>query len=80
MYRVMRIFDAQYCELYENSSKSAICPDARENQTSSLVEKEDGLVARKDVQFKGLCRSCKIRKTCTLPKPTEGVWHCEEFQ
>lgn len=31
-------------------------------------------------QYKGLCRNCKKRKGCTLPKPEGGVWHCEEYE
>lgn len=30
-------------------------------------------------RFKGLCRTCGNRETCTFPKPAGGVWHCEEF-
>jgi hypothetical protein len=27
----------------------------------------------------GLCVNCDNAKTCTLPKPEGGVWHCEEY-
>ena len=30
--------------------------------------------------YKGLCRSCQNRESCTFPKPEGGVWHCEEYQ
>ena len=30
--------------------------------------------------FKGLCRNCQNRDTCTFPKPEGGVWHCEEYR
>ncbi len=30
-------------------------------------------------RFKGLCVDCQIRHRCGLPKPEEGVWHCEEY-
>jgi len=33
-----------------------------------------------DTQYKGLCMNCVKRKTCTLPKPEGGVWHCVEYQ
>lgn len=29
--------------------------------------------------FKGLCFNCDNRDNCMLPKPEEGVWHCEEY-
>ena len=33
-----------------------------------------------EARFLGLCRTCKGRQTCTLPKPEGGVWDCEEYQ
>jgi hypothetical protein len=30
-------------------------------------------------KFKGLCINCDIRLDCRLPKPEEGVWHCEDY-
>ena len=27
----------------------------------------------------GLCINCEDRKTCMLPSPTGGIWHCEEY-
>ncbi len=29
---------------------------------------------------KGLCSNCDNYKTCTLPKPEGGIWHCEEYR
>ena len=31
-------------------------------------------------EFKGLCRNCENRDTCTFPKPEGGVWRCEEYR
>jgi hypothetical protein len=31
-------------------------------------------------EYKGLCLNCENRKTCTFPKPEEGVWRCEEYE
>jgi hypothetical protein len=31
-------------------------------------------------ELKGLCVNCENRKTCTFPKPEEGVWRCEEYE
>ena len=28
----------------------------------------------------GLCVNCENAKTCVLPKPEGGVWHCEEYR
>jgi hypothetical protein len=30
--------------------------------------------------YKGLCTHCKNRTSCALPKPEEGVWHCEDYR
>ena len=27
----------------------------------------------------GLCINCDNRKTCMLPSPAGGIWHCEEY-
>ena len=27
----------------------------------------------------GLCINCENRKTCMLPSPAGGIWHCEEY-
>jgi len=27
----------------------------------------------------GLCINCDNRKTCMLPSPVGGIWHCEEY-
>ena len=28
----------------------------------------------------GLCVNCEHQPTCTLPRPTSGVWNCEEYR
>ena len=30
-------------------------------------------------KYKGLCRYCKNREFCTLPRPEGGVWICDEY-
>ncbi len=37
------------------------------------------VATEKPSQYKGLCRTCEHRETCTYPKPEGGVWHCDEF-
>ncbi len=32
-----------------------------------------------DKKYKGLCRNCCKRETCTFPKPEGGVWRCDEY-
>lgn len=36
--------------------------------------------ARERVKFRGLCKDCENRRTCTFPKSEGGVWHCEEYR
>jgi hypothetical protein len=31
-------------------------------------------------KYKGLCKNCKKRETCSLPKPEGGVWRCEHYE
>jgi len=31
-------------------------------------------------KYKGLCKNCKKKETCILPKPEAGIWHCEEYE
>ena len=55
--------------------------------------KSDSVNAKKKKSFKkpdynndiipgrtmGLCINCENRKTCMLPSPAGGIWHCEEY-
>jgi len=38
-----------------------------------------GETKKEKKQLKGLCANCSIRKTCTIPKPDEGIWHCDKY-
>ena len=31
-------------------------------------------------EVKGLCVNCAHLETCRLPRPAQGVWHCEEYE
>ena len=79
-HRTLRGFDAQYCELFDNSSWSATGTDSLGKHTLPSAEKGDRPVIREAIKLKGLCLNCAIRETCMLPRPIEGVWHCEEYQ
>ncbi len=63
------------CDEFEgrlNYSK-VVVPAARSKKDSTTK----GKVSEK---FKGLCKICEKRDTCTYPKPEGGVWHCEEYE
>ena len=34
----------------------------------------------KSTEQKGLCRNCKKKETCALPRPEGGVWRCEDYE
>lgn len=31
-------------------------------------------------RLRGLCKNCKRRETCGLPRPEGGVWRCEHYE
>jgi hypothetical protein len=46
----------------------------------SLSKRKSAPRAARDESSPGLCRTCRKRNVCELPKPLGGVWHCQEFQ
>lgn len=30
--------------------------------------------------YKGLCMNCDLAHSCSLPKASAGVWHCNEYK
>ena len=65
------------CDEFEGLEKLVVEKPEVRKQSEPVAEK-----ARSDAasEFKGLCRLCEIRATCTYPKPKGGVWHCEEYE
>ncbi len=63
-------------EGYPESSKGAVTLD-HVSESPSKVVKEAG---DEQGKYKGLCKICEKRETCTFPKPETGVWHCEEYE
>ena len=76
-----------FCEEFEGlcdnliAAAGPISPLLRAAQTQTTgVRHEPRIEVRdKPSPYKGLCRTCENRETCTFPKPPDGVWHCEEF-
>jgi hypothetical protein len=31
-------------------------------------------------KYRGLCKNCRKRDNCSLPKPEGGVWRCEHYE
>jgi len=50
-----------------------------EAKMSKLTSKPENTPQAKPKHL-GLCANCKHRETCKFPKPTGGVWHCEEYE
>jgi len=75
VYRSQRGFDALYCEMFENK------PDTDRHYGTDPIITEVSRYSKKMEQrlCKGLCTNCDNFENCQLPKPEEGVWHCEEY-
>lgn len=75
IYRARRGFDAIYCEMF--------CIEADSTKQSDDFNEErlilPGVQNSYSASFKGLCQNCQNRDGCLLPRPEEGVWHCEEY-
>ena len=54
--------------------------DVEEGKTMSFIPPKKESAKVEECEFKGLCKNCEHRKTCTLPKTEGGVWHCEEYK
>lgn len=73
------------CHFVKNSSEPILfCEEFElEKQTElKLVQHNENSQAdinSSSEEFKGLCRNCEKRDTCTYPKPEGGIWHCEEY-
>jgi hypothetical protein len=69
-----------FCELFEaegHRPPNPAPPVRRAPRRPALARV--GNPAGKIPRSKGLCENCEHRFTCTYPRPSEGVWHCEEY-
>ncbi len=75
VYRSQRGFDALYCETYD-------CYAVVTNNSNDSLYTEPIIASVTPPQHpaKGLCSNCDNYEDCFLPKPEEGVWHCEEYR
>jgi len=65
------------CEEFEGVENNVTIKNKPEIE---LVRKEDLNKDADTQEFKGLCKLCRLRNSCTFPKPEGGVWHCEEYE
>ena len=59
-------------EGYEYTPDKKTLPRTSSKAKLSALDKDSG-------KYKGLCRLCEKRETCTYPKSEGGVWHCDEY-
>lgn len=77
--------NAASCTFPRNSERPVMhCDEFEGFETSRVVtpkkfEQETSTQEASVVEYKGLCRNCENRVTCTYPKPAGGVWRCEEY-
>jgi hypothetical protein len=55
------------------------------NKSNNILKGTDSSISpvaegKNSWKHKDLCRSCKKRETCILPKPEGGVWRCQEYE
>ena len=71
---------ALFCELFDGYAPpperhgSVQAPLAAEAAVALPAAEEDG------ESYSGLCMNCRHRATCMHPRPTGGVWHCEDYE
>jgi len=68
---------ALYCELFDDYVE----PEWRTVRVSLRADTSASVATVEDDTSKceGLCVNCENRQTCAHPKPTGGVWHCEDY-
>jgi hypothetical protein len=66
------------CEEFEGYAPLSVRTTGRNISPASL-ENGSSIQGKDSGKYKGLCRNCENRETCTYPKPEGGVWHCNEY-
>jgi hypothetical protein len=71
---------ALFCELFDDRTDAAL--RSRGPAAGPSVESSETFRPAEDpaAKYAGLCVNCKHRTTCTHPRPTGGVWHCEDYE
>ncbi len=80
VYRSQRGFDALYCEMYDCYPLTNISENKSDDTEPIITSIKPPSKEMKQHPGKGLCSNCDNFKDCLLPKPEEGVWHCEEYR
>ena len=74
VYRKRRGSDAIYCEMFDGQP----APNS-DGDDSDTTNKPVTAMSPDRGNHIGLCAHCAHRDVCGLPRPSSGVWHCEEY-
>ena len=80
VYRSQRGFDALYCEMYDCYPVTTASSDEGGDTEPIITSVKPPSKEMSQHSAKGLCSNCDNFEDCLLPKPEEGVWHCEEYR
>ena len=69
-----------FCAEFEGEVPEPVKPVAAAGETTPQPWVHMADQSPESSHYKGLCRTCERRDSCTFPKPPGGVWHCEEFE
>jgi len=88
--RITRTYAPETGELTSPISKSKhwkllYASDQPENPDGAASSAEDSVAGSGEKEqdsskYKGLCKNCRKRDSCRLPKPEGGVWRCEDYE
>ncbi len=62
-----------YASNQPENADGSVSPSAASG-TGPLEEEQDSS------RYKGLCKNCRKRDNCQLPRPEGGVWRCEDYE
>lgn len=71
---------ALFCELFDGYALPAerITSERATPPADSSAARR--AAAEESTKYTGLCMNCRHRATCMHPRPTGGVWHCEDYE
>ena len=70
-----------FCEMFDDYVPPPVVrPVKRKAPRSSDMATALGATKQDDSAYSGLCMNCDHRGTCKQPKPSWGVWHCENYE
>ena len=80
VYRSQRGFDAIYCEMYDCYPMTVVSSDGPDDTEPIITSVKPVSQIMTQPLGIGLCSNCDNFENCLLPRPEEGVWHCEEYR